>query len=249
MTGQLLWSYGNGGEGNSTNSGFAVPGHYPIAINAIANGIIYTVTTEHTIQTPIYKGSTVRAINATDGTEIWQLSANTAEFNEMASAVATDLVYFNGNNKIYSLGKGPSQITVTAPNLAAAEGQTIVLRGTVTDISTGTKLSDQTARFPNGVACASDESMKDWMEYVYMQQPMPTEFTGVPVTIDVIDSNGNYRNIGSATTDASGSFNILATSIRHYNCKQKGTEGYHTTLKQALQLTPQPQHQRQQMHP
>ncbi len=50
MTGKLLWTYGNGGEGNSTNSGFAVPGHYPIAINAIANGIIYTVTTEHTIQ-------------------------------------------------------------------------------------------------------------------------------------------------------------------------------------------------------
>jgi hypothetical protein len=210
MTGQLLWSYGNGGEGNSTNSGFAVPGHYPTAINAIANGIIYTVTTEHTIQTPIYKGSTVRAINATDGTEIWQLSANTAEFNEMASAVADGyFVYFNGyDNKIYSLGKGPSQTTVTAPNLAAAEGQKVVIRGTVTDISAGTKLSDQTARFPNGVACASDESMKDWMEYVYMQQPMPTVFTGVPVTIDVIDSNGNYRTIGSATTDASGTFSL-----------------------------------------
>jgi hypothetical protein len=150
----------------------------------------------------------------------------------MASAVADGyFVYFNGyDNKIYSLGKGPSQTTVTAPNLAAAEGQTVVLRGTVTDISAGTKLSDQTARFPNGVACASDESMKDWMEYVYMQQPMPTEFTGVQVTIDVIDSNGNYRNIGSATTDASGSFSLSwqpdipgdYTVIASF----KGTQGY-----------------------
>jgi len=210
MTGQFLWSYGNGDQGNSTNSGFAVPGNYPIAINAIANGVIYTVTTEHTIQTPIYKGSLVSAINATDGTEIWTLSANTAEFNEMAYAVADGYcVYFNGyDNRIYSLGKGPTQLTVTAPDLAAASGQRVVIKGTVTDISAGTKLSEQAARFPNGVACASDASMKGWMEYVYMQQPMPSDFSGVTVLIDVIDANGNYRNIGSATSDASGAFSM-----------------------------------------
>lgn len=210
LTGNLLWTYGNGGEGNSTNSGFAVPGHYPIAINAIGNGIIYTVTTEHTIQTPIYKGCVVSALNATDGTEIWTLSANTAEFNEMAYAIADGFsVYFNGyDNKIYSLGRGPSATTVTAPNLAAASGQRVVIRGTVTDISAGTKLSEQASKLPNGVACASDASMKGWMEYVYQQQPLPTDFTGVAVSIDVIDSNGNYRNIGSATTDASRSYSM-----------------------------------------
>jgi hypothetical protein len=210
LTGNLLWTYGNGGEGNSTNSGFAVPGHYPIAINAIGNGIIYTVTTEHTIQTPIYKGCLARGLNATDGTEIWTLSANTAEFNEMAYAIADGFsVYFNGyDNKVYSLGRGPSATTVTAPNLAASSGQRVVIRGTVTDISAGTKLSEQASKFPNGVACASDASMKGWMEYVYQQQPMPTDFTGVVVSIDVIDSNGNYRNIGSATTDASGSYSM-----------------------------------------
>ena len=210
MTGQFLWSYGNGGQGNTTNSGFAVPGAYPIAINAIANGVIFTVTTEHTIQTPIYKGSLVRAINATDGTEIWTLSANTAEFNEMAYAVADGYcVYFNGyDNRIYSLGKGPTQLTVTAPDLAAASGQRVVIKGSVTDISTGTRLSEQAARFPNGVACASDASMKGWMEYVYMQQPMPSDFSGVTVSIDVIDANGNYRNIGTATSDASGKFSM-----------------------------------------
>ena len=210
MTGELLWSYGNGGEGNTTNSGFAVPGHYPTAINAIANGVVYTVTTEHTIQTPIYKGSLVRAINATDGTELWTLSANTAEFNEMAYAVADGIcAYFNGyDNQIYSLGRGPSRTIVSAPDLAAAAGQRVVIKGSVTDISTGTIQSTQALRFPNGVACASDASMKGWMEYVYMQKAMPTDFIGVQVNIDVIDSNGNYRNIGSATTDASGTFSL-----------------------------------------
>ena len=47
------------------------------------------------------------------------------------------------------------------------------------------------------------------MGYVYQQQPLPNNFTGVPVTIDVMDSNGNYRNIGTATTDATGTVQPL----------------------------------------
>ena len=50
--------------------------------------------------------------------------------------------------------------------------------------------------------------MSQWMEYVYMQQPLPTNATGVEVTIDVIDSNGNYRNIGTATGDISGFYSF-----------------------------------------
>jgi hypothetical protein len=48
--------------------------------------------------------------------------------------------------------------------------------------------------------------MANWMEYLYMQQPMPTNTKGVTVTLDIFDANGNYRNIGSATTDISGTF-------------------------------------------
>jgi hypothetical protein len=53
--------------------------------------------------------------------------------------------------------------------------------------------------------------MREWMGYVYQQKPLPTNFTGVPVTIDVLDSNGNYRNIGTATTDATGSYSLTWT--------------------------------------
>ncbi len=83
-----------------------------------------------------------------------------------------------------------------------------MIRGTVTDVSAGTTQDQQAADFPNGVPVASDASMKDWMGYVYQQKPLPTTFTGVPVTIDVLDSNGNYRNIGSATTDSTGIFSL-----------------------------------------
>jgi hypothetical protein len=50
--------------------------------------------------------------------------------------------------------------------------------------------------------------MYQWMGYVYQQQPLPTNFTGVPVTISVLDSNGNYRAIGSATTNENGMFTL-----------------------------------------
>ncbi len=211
MTGDLLWSYGNGGEGNSTYSGFEVPGYYPIAINAIANGIVYAVTTEHTVQTPIYKGGLARALNATDGTELWTLSAYTGEFNEMNFAVADGYAtWFNGyDNRIYSVGRGPSATTVTAPKAGLAFEQSVVISGTVMDISAGLNLNDEiVSRFPNGVPAVSDEGMTDWMGYVWQQKPFPKDCTGVPVKIDVLDSNGNYRNIGTATSDASGVFSL-----------------------------------------
>ena len=44
-----------------------------------------------------------------------------------------------------------------------------------------------------------------------MQKPMPTNFTGVPVTIVVLDSNSNYRNIGTAKTTSSGTYSLTWT--------------------------------------
>ena len=210
-TGNLLWTYGNGGEGNSTNSGLNWPyGNIPTFVNAIGNGIVYLITSEHTWTTPIYKGGLARAVNATDGTEIWTVSSVTMEFGMTSYAIADGFAtWFNGyDNQIYVVGRGPTTTTVTAPNLAAAPGQRVIIRGTVTDISSGTSNQEQSARFPNGVPAASDESMKDWMGYVYQQKPLPTNFTGVPVLIDVLDSNNNYRNIGSAITDASGQYSM-----------------------------------------
>ena len=52
----------------------------------------------------------------------------------------------------------------------------------------------------------SDESMGPWMEYLYMQKSKSADAVGVPVTIDVIDSNGNYRNVRTAVSDSSGMF-------------------------------------------
>ncbi len=210
-TGDLLWTYGNGGSGNSTLSGFETPyGRYPIFISAIADGKIYLITSEHSPNSPIFKGSLIRAVNATNGAELWTLP----DFGNMmyggTSPIADGyLTYLNTYDcQIYAIGKGPSALTVDAPKTAIELGKSIVISGTVTDIAAGTKQNEQAARFPNGVPAVSDASMSEWMQYVYMQKPRPTNVTGVSVIISVVDANQNYRQIGSTTSnDGYFSFN------------------------------------------
>jgi hypothetical protein len=213
-TGDLVWTYGNGGEGNSTLSGFGTPyGRYPVFISVIADGKVFLDTTEHSPNSPLYKGARYRAINATDGTELWTIMDYGNQMYGGQAAVADGyLTTLNSyDSKIYTFGKGPIALTVTAPDLAAAYGQPIVIRGTATDIAAGTKQDEQAARFPSGVPAVSDESMSAWMEYVYMQKPRPTDITGVSVSLDVIDANGNYRNIGTTTSNANGVFSFTWT--------------------------------------
>jgi outer membrane protein assembly factor BamB len=215
--GSLLWTYGNGGAGNSTYAGFTMggggyDGHFPIFINAIAGGKLYMHTSEHSPNTPLYKDMVVRCVDAYNGTELWTLLGSQGSQGSvpsgygggvMGSALADGFyVYYNTyDSQIYSIGKGPSAMTVEAPATATTIGTSIIIRGSVTDICSGTQQPEQAARFPNGVPAVSDDSMKTWMEYVYMQKPRPTNTTGVPVTISIVDANGNYREIGTTTTN------------------------------------------------
>jgi outer membrane protein assembly factor BamB len=207
--GNLLWTYGNGGPGNSTNSGFEAPGNYPTVVTAIGNGIIYTSTSEHQVSTPIYKGALVRAINATTGEEIWTLANdNNGAYLSWAMADGYAATFNGYDNQVYCIGRGPSATTVSAPDVAVQAGTTVVIKGTVTDVAAGTKQTEQAGKFPNGVPVASDAIMKDWMGYVYQDQVRPTNFTGVPVTISVVDPNGNYQVIGTTKTTISGTYSL-----------------------------------------
>jgi hypothetical protein len=53
--------------------------------------------------------------------------------------------------------------------------------------------------------------MTEWMAYVYQQKPLPSSFKGVEITLDIIDANGNYRNIGTTTSDATGYYSFKYT--------------------------------------
>jgi len=208
-TGNILWTYGNGGEGNSTNSGVETPfGHYPTFVVAVGNGVVYLVTSEHTEETPIFKGGLATALNATTGKQIWTLSDYTGEFFTGSYAIADGYsVFDNGyNNEVYCVGQGASSTTIQAPLTEITAGTNVTIQGTVMDVSPGTQQFQQKEDFPNGVPCASDASMTQWMEYVYDQQPQSTNFTGVTVTLTAVDPNHNFITLGKATTDSRGQF-------------------------------------------
>ena len=214
-TGDLLWTYGNGGPGNTTYSGFEVPGHYPTFVNAIgghdlSDGVVYTITTEHTFETPIYKGATTRAINASDGTEIYVLQAATGEFGAGSFAIADGYTnLFNSYvQEIYTLGKGPSQTTVAVGPKSSTLGGNVVIEGTVYDVSVGLQTTELKGRFPSGVPVSADSGMGDWMAYVYEHQIPPANFTGVDVHLLVLDSNGNWQDLGTTTTDIKGQYSM-----------------------------------------
>ncbi len=211
--GTQLWSYGNGGvAGNTTSSGDETPwGNYPTHAAAFADGVLYTMAGEHSPNTPLYKGYKARALDAFTGQELWTLqdwSASGLGTSVAPVAIADGyLVFANAyDGQVYSVGKGPSSMTVEAPSAAVTIGQSLVIRGTVTDISPGTTQEEQAARFPHGVPAVSDASQGAWMEYIYEQQVRPINVTGVPVTLSVIDGNGNYRIIGNTTSTADGFF-------------------------------------------
>ena len=115
------------------------------------------------------------------------------------------------DNQIYAYGMGPSKTIVTAPNIGVTTSTPITISGTVTDISAGTQQTAVAANFPNGLPCVSDDSMSPFMEAVYEQSPMPTNTTGVPVTISVTDSNGNCYPIGTTTSTPSGFYSLTWT--------------------------------------
>jgi hypothetical protein len=205
-TGQKLWDF------KGINSGADFPGftYYPFEGTSmtVADGKIY-VQTGDTHGDPVFRGAELYCINATSGTELWHIRS----FYEGVMPISDGiLMALNGyDNQIYAYGMGPTKLTVAAPSIGVTTATPIVISGTVTDISAGSQQQAVAANYPNGLPAVSDESMTSFMEAIYEQQPAPNNITGVPVAIYVLDSNGNYRQIGSTTSDASGMFTLTWT--------------------------------------
>ncbi|HKZ88260.1 MAG TPA: hypothetical protein VJ066_03760 [Candidatus Bathyarchaeia archaeon] len=211
--GTLLYTYGNGGPGNSTDAGYNTPyDKYNTFIAVIANGVIYLDNGEHSANTPLYKGARIRAVDAYTGKELWTMMGWGGHHRREGFAVADGyLVYLNAyNQEITSIGRGPSATTVTSPDTVQPVGTPIMIKGTVLDVAAGTTQDEQKARFPNGVPAVSDASMSSWMEYVYMQKPIPRSAKGVDVKITVVDPNNNAQDF-TTTSDSQGLFSYMWT--------------------------------------
>jgi hypothetical protein len=171
---------------------------------AIADGLLF-LGEGHEYSPPLFRGARQLAINITNGQLVWSISA----FNVNGGTAISDGIMVCESaydNQIYAYGKGASAITVTAPSVGITTATPITITGTIIDTSAGTQEEAQKANFPYGVPCVSDASMTPFMEALYMQQPIPNNVTGVPIVLSVLDANGNYRTIGTATSDATGTF-------------------------------------------
>jgi hypothetical protein len=183
-------------------------------IACVADGKIYVGTLEHSAENPIPRGGPYICINATNGAELWRVNGMYRMTRWGGNSVMGDSIIATMDTydqRIYAIGKGPSQTTVNANPSILPLTNGIMIQGYVTDISPGTQTNELKMRFPNGVPAVADESQSAWMLYVYKQFEKPYNVAGVPVSIDVIDANGNFRNIGTATADGNGFFSFTWT--------------------------------------
>ncbi len=162
----------------------------------VANGILYIDNNEHTPSTPYTRGWGFYGINMTNGEQIFKLDEPMVA-GAMADGYTTAADSYRGT--MFVLGKGQSQMTIEAPLAAVSKGQSVVIKGTVTD---------QSPAQP-GAAAVSEESMGAYMSYLHLQSQLHGDIKGVPVSIDVIDPKGNFQHIGDTTSDVSGAFSYL----------------------------------------
>jgi len=187
----------------------------------IADGKIYAFSGEHTPSQPVTRGWQLHCINATTGEGIWRITGPMAP-GAIADGYLTASNTYDGY--MYVFGKGQSATTVTTPNTVVPMQTSVVIQGTVMDISPGDQGSFQnpTARLdsptkPGTVPCVNTASMQTQMEYLYMQHPLDGLYhnqtmTGVPVVLTAIDSSNNVIDIGTTTTNAyDGTFGMAWT--------------------------------------
>jgi outer membrane protein assembly factor BamB len=223
-TGENKWNYF---AGKTTETSM---GHYGYwGAPAVADGKIFvSAGSQHPIGSPMERGANLVCLNATTGEEIWKFSARDGACDPGTKAIAEGKYIVNDGYTGYELcfAKGRTATTISAPQASVPLEGAVVIRGTVKDLSPANTLAP---------ACVSDESMTPWMEYCNINGPMPTNTTGVEVTLSVLDSNNNFRDIGTTTTDPyndgfftfawkpdiTGGFTVYATF--------KGSESYYAS--------------------
>jgi hypothetical protein len=174
--------------------------YYPLNSAVVADGKVYTYTAKGYEQQPLFRGHLLLCYDANTGAELWNISGE-IPISAIAQGYLIGVNAYDGN--VYAFHAGPTATTVSAPSNAIQAGTPGVITGTVTD-------QTQTSQ-AMGTPAISDAWMTPWMEYLYMNQPLPTSATGVPVSIDAVDPNGNFIHIGNATSDITGNYHYTWT--------------------------------------
>jgi outer membrane protein assembly factor BamB len=198
-TGALKW------KAFTENTTETAEGTYPIWCRpVVADGKVYFCTSEHTFPNPVPRGNALYCVDANTGERLWKIPflSDPALFAGTVG-ISSGMLWYNNmyDGCVYMFGKGLSATTVSVQQDVVAKGVSVLIKGTVTDQSAGAK----------DTPAIADEDQSEWMEYLYMNKPMPTDITGVPVLLQAMRSDGTVFEIGWATSDIMGHYEYLWT--------------------------------------
>jgi len=176
-------------------------GTYPFwGTTLVADGKTYTATDQHTKPNPYPRGDSLVCANALTGEKIWQLFHISGGSGLIASGVLIHTDGYTGST--FAFGKGKSQTTVEASPKVQGKGGTILIEGTIMDMSPGS---------PNTPA-VSDADQPLWVNYLYMNLPKPSNATGVQVVLRAVNvDTGSVSDIGRTTSDLLGAYQFAWT--------------------------------------
>jgi len=199
-TGKNLWNW----TAPSYGLGETYWQYTPLSLGCICDGKAYLYTSEHSVNSPIRRDGHVWCVDLTTGKQVWALTC----WGSPKIADGRLLVVDAFDQQLYCIGKGPSATTVSAPQFDIPLGQSVMITGTVTDQSPSGRHNEAGSLdfTMKGTPAIGDSSMDAWMEYMYHQKTKPTNATGVSVTLDTIDPNGNHVHIANVTSDLTGAY-------------------------------------------
>jgi hypothetical protein len=206
-TGERLWTYA--AQDKYTES--YLTSNWQLSPLFISGHKIYYGHIEHSAQEPKPRGAPFFALNVETGEIVWEIYGAFRQTGWGGRAVLGDSIIATMDTydlQIYAIGKGPSAMTVSTPNIAATANTPVIIKGTIMDVSPGTTNDALQLRFPYGVPAVSDDSMSDFMLYVYKQFERPNNVKGVTISVDAITPIGEYIELGTTTSDSNGKFSF-----------------------------------------
>jgi hypothetical protein len=221
QTGKHLWTFDQGSSGLMTPYG-TWPSFGGVTI---ADNKVYFGVTEHTPNTPMLRGYRLYCLDIETGELLWEMPGF---FTSMAISGGKLVGYAGYDNQIYCYDKGLSETRVTA---TVGGGRAITIQGNIVDQSPGQTAIGVPAA---GTPAIADEYMDQWMAYLYMQQPMPTNATGVSVKISITDENGNLAYNTQVASDVLGHYAIswvpANNGLYTVTAAFEGTNSYYASM-------------------
>ncbi len=200
LTGNITFTWGNDPDdpANSTITPNTVYGDYPTQVAAIADGKVYMVEEEHSLDAPPYQGARTHCVDAFTGELQWQMYGMSSW--QMSAVADGYYTWLNLNDmRVYCIGPGPSSTTVQAAQVGSSGN--MLIQGTVMDESPALK----------GTPAIADADQGLWAQYMIQSTIDKPNVTGVTVQLTAIDENQNTHDLGSVTSDSSGLFSLMWT--------------------------------------